>query len=377
MIRVLLAVAFIAGYVFRIDLFHPSVRLSIFDIVIGVIYFKFLSNPFHWIKIPHPRLFAAILVFSLIGFISLLFMGFKLGTAPLFIGGLYHLRWLLYSLVFIPLSSFSRHGGLVSTFKHISIALICVSILQYLFFPDLRPMSANHWDPHYFRITGTLLDPGFTGLIFVLIIGYFSLRPESGLFSSFVINSGAYLCLLLTYSRSSYLAFLSLLVYLSIIRKSLRFFIIAVTLFVLSISLLPRPAGEGIRLERTSSIMARVINWGQSLVIISDHPVMGVGFNLYRYAQKEYGFLDADTWEESHAGAGADSSLLFVAATAGVVGLLMYLGILYQLFWTSDLTRLFLVVIIPHSIFLNSLFYPPILLLLALLISDKPTRILR
>jgi len=64
------------------------------------------------------------------------------------------------------------------------------------------------------------------------------------------------------------------------------------------------------------------------LRIIKDNPLFGVGFNSLRFMKRDYGFLNQD-WQESHSGAGVDSSVLFVWATTGVFGL----GIYLWLFW--------------------------------------------
>jgi O-antigen ligase len=144
-----------------------------------------------------------------------------------------------------------------------------------------------------------------------------------------------------------------------------------ILLLGITLIVLPRsPDGEGVKLERTSSIQARIQNWRNSLIIIRDHPIFGVGFNTYRYAQRAYGFTDTSKWLQSHAGAGADSSLLFVTATAGVFGLLAYLWYLRslnQLRTPNSELQVVLVALLVHSLFLNSLFYPSVMLWLALL----------
>jgi O-antigen ligase len=133
-------------------------------------------------------------------------------------------------------------------------------------------------------------------------------------------------------------------------------FIGALTLFLLP----RRSGGEGIRLERTRTVQARVGSWRNALIISRDHPLLGVGFNAYRYAQRDYGFLK-EQWQESNAGAGADSSFLFVLATTGILGFFTYLWI-----WMKSLISNYssvvifssIIAIFIHSFFLNSLFYP-------------------
>ena len=79
----------------------------------------------------------------------------------------------------------------------------------------------------------------------------------------------------------------------------------------LTIVILPRvSSGEGVKLERMSTVWARIASWKKAWEIFSDNPIIGVGFNTYRYAQKAS--------PESHAGAGSDSSILLVMATTGI-----------------------------------------------------------
>ena len=98
-----------------------------------------------------------------------------------------------------------------------------------------------------------------------------------------------------------------------------------------------------------------------------------MGFNSYRYAQRDYGFLEKD-WQENHAGAGADSSLLFVLATTGLIGLMAYswlwLGI-YKLALKakSAVFLASLTALCAHSFFLNSLFYAWIMAWLWMLVA--------
>ncbi len=137
--------------------------------------------------------------------------------------------------------------------------------------------------------------------------------------------------------------------------------------------ILPRaPGGEGVKLERTSSVKARLLNWQNSASIFVKNPILGVGFNTYRYAQKQAGFLDTSKWLKSHAGAGADSSLLFIAATTGTVGFIFFIRYLKSV-WKISSAGLFLraslVALFFHSFFLNSLFYPFVLIWVSLMLA--------
>jgi putative inorganic carbon (HCO3(-)) transporter len=72
----------------------------------------------------------------------------------------------------------------------------------------------------------------------------------------------------------------------------------------------------------------RIVSWENALGIISDHPVFGIGYNLYREAQLQAGILKDPT---AHSATGSDSSLLLVTATTGIVGLVAFLWLLVAL----------------------------------------------
>jgi O-antigen ligase len=118
---------------------------------------------------------------------------------------------------------------------------------------------------------------------------------------------------------------------------------------------LPRPDGEGVKLERTASIKGRINNWREGGVMFSRYPLLGVGYNALRYARNQP--------TGNHAGAGWDNSLLVVATTTGVIGLVVFLKFLREVWQPSNwLVKTSGVAIIIHSLFVNSLFFPWVML---------------
>ena len=160
------------------------------------------------------------------------------------------------------------------------------------------------------------------------------------------------------------LVFLLVVLLISCFKKSWKFLVIILALMGVTYFLLPRPVGEGGKIERTYTIEARLINYQQVLTIAKEHPLFGIGFNTYRYVQRDYGFLETEEWQVSQSGAGADNSWLFVLATTGAFGFLSYLW-----FWGRALKEakkktiilISLLALIIHAFFLNSLFYPQII----------------
>ncbi len=367
----LFAVALIIGNTLRPSFISPDVHVSVLDFTVVMVwllaFIPLVKSGFKSISSP---LVKPILAFLAVGFISLLVSGSHYGHTAMLVGFLYLVRWGVYALLFVPVATLlsSSQSGRLQRF--LGFALVAVCLAQYLLVPDIRPLAANNWDPHYFRVVGSLLDPGFTGilLVFVLLGQTGDLSPFPLFYSlSWAV---AYFTLAFTYSRSSFLAFLAGFTTHAVRRKSRRYFLSALILVSLTLILLPRTSdGEGVKLERTSTIEARLIGWGHTLTIFKDHPLIGVGFDTYRYAQAAYGYLGVRDWQTSHAGAGADSSLLFVAATTGVIGLAAYLWYLLRL-WTASRShfafRAGLVALFFHSWFLNSQFYPFVMVWISL-----------
>jgi len=302
-----------------------------------------------------------LLVFSFIAFFSWLI---KAPLHPLnenLIAFLYFFRWLVYASVFFLFSI--KRKWLVRT----GLGVAIIGLIQYFFFPDMRFLANYGWDDHYYRLIFPFLDPAFTGLILSLTLILMTQKFWQKRFSLYSLFSIVYLALALTYSRSSYLAFLVGMTVISRQKKSWQLFLISLVLLLATVFLLPQPGGEGVNLLRTSTIEARIQNYQHTWQIIKDQPFLGVGFNFYRYAQRDYGFL-GENWQINHAGAGADSSLMFVWATTGIFGLIAYLWLLKTML-KVEAASLWAVII--HSFFNNSLFYSWVMLWLWLLLSTQ------
>jgi len=372
---VILVLVFSLGSLFKLSFPLTEIHISWLDIGVVLINVYFLIKNISRLTFFYKNnsLVRALILFYSVGLISLFFRIFTLEPRAIFVGFLYWSRGLMYGLLFIPLSDLFTKSSLKKLLFSLGLATVITGIGQYIISPDIRFLEVAEWDPHYYRVVGTILDPGFVGAVltvFLLLLVFFRDKFKPKTFLLMIIPT--YLTFALTYSRSSYLALLAGIAAYSVKVKSVKPFIISFLLLVATILLLPRsPGGEGVKLERTSSVQARIINWQRTLQIFSQNPVLGVGFNTYRYAQKQAGFLDNIKWLKSHSGAGADSSLLFVAATTGIVGLAFYLRFLSRLWNYPSVFPLYipLASLLVHSLFLNSLFYPHILFLLSVILS--------
>ena len=121
-------------------------------------------------------------------------------------------------------------------------------------------------------------------------------------------------------------------------------------MFLVILLSLPRPGGEGVKLERLYSLTNRLDSMKTGWEVFRRHPITGVGFNLLH---------------------GMDNSFIFILATTGISGFLAYLWLLKKQLEVSqlDARRYTLVAIIIHSLFNHTLFYAPVMLWLWLLLA--------
>lgn len=156
-----------------------------------------------------------------------------------------------------------------------------LAVLQYLFVPDTRFLWLMGWDDHYYRMIGTLFDPGLTGILLVLtLIVTYSFRDylkkwRPGWVPIVFLLIAVLLCssVFVTFSRASYLSLITALLLLFYINYRGKFAVkklfLGLSLGLISTSIIyaviPKPSGEGVRLLRTSTITARLVSAKDSL----------------------------------------------------------------------------------------------------------------
>lgn len=320
------------------------------------------------IKIPIPLLF----------FLGSLALSLLVNVANLkdkFIpSGLYFVRLLLY-LSAIPTISIltSKFKARFSTSK-LSIGLAAglgvMGLGQYFLFPDTRSLFLLGWDKHLNRSIGSLFDPNFLGLMMVLGLIYISkLMPlKRTIYTLYTLILS--ICLLFTYSRSSFLSLFVVLVVWGLGSKKWKEVVSAVAVFVILAMSLPQRGGEGNLLLRTASLTRRMESNQKALNIFKESPVFGIGFNTYKYTQ----LSSAKDASSSIHPSSPDNSYLLILATSGLVGMgtFVYLcGWLVKTYGNDSVVMLSLAAVGTHSLFNNSLFYPWVMVWLALLFVNK------
>ncbi len=357
----ILTLAIVAGQLIKLPIGGSGPTLL--DLVVLVFCLLKIFKLKAFLKEP-PLYIKAGLVFILVTLLSLILTPLKLTIPEYLISSLYIVRffifillgWLLYSKAFPNLAKNSLNILSIS-----GTVLAVLGLIQLLILPDLRFLEQFGWDPHYFRTASTFLDPNFLGAYLVLTL--ILIHRSKKWF--FVI---VYLALMTTFSRGSYLAFLISFLTLAFLNKSLKSGVITIVLFLgLMVGffsyqhLVAEPRG----INRTESAEFRFSTWQQGWQLFQTHPILGVGFNTYKYALSKYNLGDK-TFLQTHGSSTNDSSLLYVAATTGIIGLISYLVFLGSMMTQGVKLNYPLAAgilgLVTQSFFANTLFYPPLLL---------------
>lgn len=380
----------ITGQLLRLPLFLNYGAINLTDILVFALDLTFLFYIFfsrRKLRISH-KVFPIVIIFSLwavtANIFSLSFLSFKeVASSPFFL-----LRFLAYffiSQVVLNLVERNKIRNWLNAFLLIGFLFIILGFVQLIIFPNLSFLTEYGWDPHQKRIVSTILDPNFAGLIFVFIfstaVSLFLFEKKSNYFISEPKTKLIYLGLsllsiiavLLTYSRSSYLALLVAGLIIGTF-KSVKI-LIAVSIFLLVSFIVLPPVKSRIigafSLDKTSQ--ARIESWNNAIEIFKHQPIFGVGFNNYRYAQAKYRLFAYPEQIELHSASGVDSSLLLVAATTGIIGLLLFLALIAVVI-SSAISNIYLqpaslisltvfLSLLVHSQFVNSFFFPQISLI--------------
>jgi len=154
----------------------------------------------------------------------------------------------------------------------------------------------------------------------------------------------------------------------SIFKKSEKLIISTIILFLvllLGFQIYAQTVAKPRGIDRGQSASFRINTWQQGLTLFIKFPILGIGFNSYRYGIKEYNLGD-DQFLQSHGANTNDSSVLYILSTTGIVGLISYSAFIFFLTRSGGRKNIVLIASLVglsiHSIFANSLFYPFILI---------------
>ncbi len=368
------------------------------DVAIGVLAILWAVEKIR-LKKPFPKneILKPLMLFCLVAAFSLLFSLTFLKFTEVAAGSLYLFRFIEYVLLgVITLDSVKtpKDAHHILTAMAISALIITVAgFIQLIVYPDMGKLEEYGWDPHQNRLVSTWLDPNFiAGLLGFML----SIAAAGALYAkSFmkrivivIIVAVFAVALFLTYSRSGYVAAAAALGIVGIL-KSRKLLIGSIIVMIVGLNFLPRAQ------ERVDDLMhsiqsfvfntnenpdatarLRIVSWNQTIELIQKRPLLGSGYNTLKYVKYDEGFVRNT---EIHSASGSDSSLLTIAATTGIMGLvpfmLLYWNMLKLSFqnwknkkipaeWQGYGLGLFAgtIGLLFHSLFVNSLLFPQIMI---------------
>lgn len=326
-------------------------------------------------KLQLPPYGLSLIIFSLSLGLSLVF-NLDYLSGNLIMAGSYWLRWCLYALFGLSIWDLFRRGAVKLSpaviLLNLGLIFLTFGFLQYLLVPDTRWLYDLGWDDHYYRMLGLILDPGFFGLLMVLLL--INLERFKGKYRRFYFYL-AFAALILSYARSAYLTYLiAITVYgwqasKALIVKRAGLLLLSVLIFIV---LLPPPS-EGTRFDRGYSVTQRAESSVNGLELFRSRPLFGIGYNAYRlYTQDNL----ENALRPVHP-SGPDNSLVLILSTAGLTGMAAFVyfyGTLIRLFRLKPWIFASLVAILFHSLTNNSFFYPFVLIWLLIMIADCDQR---
>ena len=375
-----LSFTYILGQLGRVQL-SGEIALILLDVSLGVVIsiwslYLLIGKRTALTGLIHSPLARALFLFFSVCIVSLVGNIPTLEQREFIIAFLYFLRLLFYYslFLFIPTLSRLRKESVTKAMMVTGFGIVLLGYVQLLVYPDMRNLIYLGWDDHYYRMVSTCFDPNFAGIFLVLYLFFIVEKGRELRKKKLVLFYGftgiiTFLAIFLTYSRT---AFLALIVggalYLFFLKK-VRYLLGLGLLSVVLIFFLSNTQYESLNPLRTASINARFLAGENAITIIKNNPVLGVGFNAYRYALERYN-LSSDTKYPQHGEAGTDNSLLFVTATTGLVGLMAFLFLWGKIVllrkkspaFLASITALFI-----GSLFINAIFYTFLLLWIILL----------
>jgi len=371
------------GQLGRISFSTQQINLYPYEIMLFFsLLFLFLKYRFSVLKKLHKNyLFLSIFVFLISLFIAYII------AYPLFnlwanmVGGLYLLRITVYLLYFVYFyfhylvnRDLKKHIRYQTFF--IIGTIICSSIFQYIFYPNLRNLLYQGWDPHLYRVFSFFFEPYLAGAAITLSLYFFYFHFFLGnnkKFLKYTILAVLFILLMLTFSRTVYIAALITISLFFLKKRNISHIFFLLVFFVLLVIVIPKPVGVGVQLYRTFSIDTRINNMVEGIQLWAKAPIFGIGYDRIRYRKAQLKL--SDTVSLSHAAAGYHSSFITILVSGGIVGLICFVFLLFQLARISSISSFYILFLSILSVGDNALLHPFILFLLWKLLVFEVTRL--
>lgn len=354
---ILIFVFFSLGQLGRISFFNQQVNFYIYEVILVslllILFFKYRLFPIKKLWNESKSIYF---------FISALTISFILGIYQFtvyenLVGLLYFLRLVVYLLYWIYLSYWQKKENKNSILQNSIKIFIYITILttglQYLFYPNLRNLLYQGWDPHLYRAFGVFFDTGVAASIFGIMV----LLSKNKL-----VKPIYFLFLVLSFSRSAYFALTATFIYLLFTRNQVKKIILYLILGLTLVIFVPKPEGEGVNLFRTFSIVSRAKDNLAGWELFKKKPIFGYGYNRLRFVKNE---------PVSHSGSAFSSSYLTILVAGGLIGFSGWLFFLKFLWLKSKKYRGIFLFLSIASVFDNIILHPFILFLFFTILSDS------
>ncbi|MBI4974192.1 hypothetical protein HZC27_06305 [Candidatus Roizmanbacteria bacterium] len=324
------------GQFARVSFFNQQINIYPYEVVMAValvlLIIKHKISPFKC-----GVTFKSIYLFLTILLVSFLFSFRAFDMYENGIGFLYLLRLTFYFFHFVYLAvhlrKFKKESNhLLKELSLLVFVVILTSWLQYIFYPNLRNLLYQGWDPHLYRVFGAFFEPYLAGAVLGLCFFFVYFRmfsKKAQIFIKCSILGILFLLLMLTFSRTVYVAIILSLITLFFRQKKYTFIGLTVSAFIILAIFIPKPIGVGVQLFRTFSVDTRISNAVEGVQIWMKNPFLGVGYNRIRY--KKAGLGLTGKYDLSHAAASYHSSFVTILVAGGALGLLGFLGVLVML----------------------------------------------
>ncbi len=380
-------ILFSLGQLGRISFFGQQVNIYAYEgallFVLLVLFVKYGAMP---IKSAYSS-FKSIFIFLAFLFFSYILNFFNFSWFENAVSFLYFLRLIFYCCFFFYLLFHCKKRKESRTVLKSGLTIfigltILISIAQYFFYPDLRNLIYGGWDPHFYRLFGVFFDTSIAGSVYGLLflLVFFSGKELYSHRTRYIILSTLFIFIVLTFNRSLYIVFLlSIFIYVWL-KKDFKKLAILILLFAALIIIAPKPSGEGVNLLRVFSIESRIKDHQTAIQMWKRNPLIGIGYNRIRYEKRHLNIIEQTDEDSNHSGASFHSSFLIILVTGGIVGLVGFVGVLYQLVKLHRVASYLIIFTSLLSLTDNILLLPFILFLLfsaITLIYTTPSRKLR
>ena len=286
----------------------------------------------------------AALVFAFIGATSavLAIPRYGLSTFEVLASLAYLARWSVYFCVYLVIINWVRGDQAESVWTVLENAILLMAvfgIFQAIFLPNfafmVTPQSQGvppAWDAQRHRLVSTMLEPNVMAAVLTVPLMVQLARLSTGARVPMWKPVVLFAALVMTLSRGGILSFLiGCTVIVATRGVSKRVLKVAGAILLLALPIMPRLITFAREYNKFSvsddSAMARVTTWVRALGAFAEHPWFGIGFNTYGFVQERRGFERVGGQSYS-----AEGGLLFIAVMTGIVGLAVFLMMLFFVF---------------------------------------------